>query len=158
MRGWRHTEEEELPSPGGRSNDSVGGSWARTRRGDKLTPLILQSLQLSTLSGSTFLTHLLWRVTKYVIVEELSGQGHQTLLRRSEENEAHGFPIFAEELSSDAPQIVSAGTCRQSCVCSAARWSFDKLFSNGVRCFPFSANLLAKFFVRQAARCGCGMF
>lgn len=142
MRGWRHTEEEELPSPGRRSYDSVGGSWARTRRGDKLTPLILQSQQLSALSGPTVLTHLFWRVTKYVIVEILR-QGHQTLLRRSEENKTHGFPIFAKELSSDAPQVVSAGTCRQSCVCSAARWSFDKLFSNGVRCFPFSANLLA---------------
>lgn len=156
MRGWRHTEEEELPSRGGRSNDSVGGSWAWTRRGDKLAPLILQSLRLSTLSASTVLTHLVWRVPKYIIVEILR-QGHQTLLRRSDENEAHGFPIFAEELSSDAPQIVSTGTCRQSCVCSTARWSFDKLFSNGVRCFPFSANLLARSFVRQAARRECGM-
>ena len=76
-------------------------------------------------------------------------QSNQKHFRRSKGKRAHGFPVFAEELPSDAPQIVSAGTCRQSRVCPAARWSLDKLFSNSVRRFPFSANLLRqKLFVR----------
>lgn len=57
---------------------------------------------------------------------------------------AHGFPVFTEKLSSDAPQIVSAGTCRQGRVGPAARRPFDKLFNNSVRGFPFSANLLRR--------------
>jgi hypothetical protein len=71
-------------------------------------------------------------------------QGHQRSLRRSKEKGTHGFPIFAEELSPDAPQIISTGTCRQRRIGPAARWSFDKLFSYSVRRFPFSANLLRR--------------
>jgi hypothetical protein len=63
-------------------------------------------------------------------------------LRGLEEKKTYGFPILAEELSSDAPEMVSTGTRRESCIGSPARWPLDKLLGYGVCLFPLSANLL----------------
>ena len=65
--------------------------------------------------------------------------GHKV---KSKKETAHRFPILAEKLPSNAPQIVTRGTCRESCVCPPARWTFDKFLSYSMRLLPLSADLL----------------
>ena len=55
----------------------------------------------------------------------------------------YGFAVFAEKLSPNTPQVVSARTCRQCRVGSPTRWALDQLLSNRMRSFPFAADLLA---------------
>ncbi len=65
--------------------------------------------------------------------------GHEVKCKKET---AHRFPILAEKLSSNAPQMVTGGTRREGRVRSPAWWTFDKFLGYSMRLLPLSANLL----------------
>ena len=57
-------------------------------------------------------------------------------------DETHRFPVLAEELPANAPQVIPIRTRRKRRIRSAARGALDKLLRYLVRLLPFSLDLL----------------
>ena len=96
------------------------------------------------------MTHLLWAVPEYITVEILDSIiKHEVKCKKGV---AHRFPILAEKLSSNAPQMVTGGTCCEGCVRSPARWTFDKLLSYSMRLLPLPADLLGMSLLAELGR------
>jgi hypothetical protein len=52
--------------------------------------------------------------------------------------------------------MVTRGTCRESCVRSPARWTFDKFLSYSMRLLPLSADLLGMPLLAELGRVNTG--